>query len=143
MSFTGAQVEAGERALTDLDKARSGVRLDVQTSWDWSDGTAKDAALNYLEKIAPNAIASLRRRLDAGGDWARWVADATQLYKDIQDVGGYTGEWSFTGVLLSVGRETAGDIGKGAKQVADAARSGSTWGVAAFVLLALVWWKVS
>lgn len=146
MSLSSTQAGAASDALDDIEQERRYALMQVESSWDlFSGDTAKNAAVSYLKGTAVKAMESLRNQLDrvsAGTmDWNTWVANAAELRKSIQDVAGYSSEWSLLGVLSDVGSATAKDVGTGATKVYAAASSGTTWGVGAFLLLgvAYVW----
>lgn len=139
--MNSAQRETGQAALDDLERERRGSLTQVLGTWS-ADAASKGAAVKYFEVTVPFAIDSLRRRLDGAGDWDRWVADANGLHREMGDVLGYRSEWSMLSVLVETGKQTASDLGRGAQQVAAAAKSGTTWGVVGFALAALVAWRV-
>lgn len=147
MSATSAQREAAELALTDLEKLRRAAWLDTLATRETFGAGVKDDVLRYLEFTVPEAIASLRRQLDRvdtrGYSWQRWVENAESLRSDIAAIAGDVTKWSLKGVLLATGEKTARDVGQGLQEVGAAAKSGTTWGVLAALIVLYVAWKVS
>lgn len=140
MSFTAEQIAAGEAALKDLERQRTGALAEAQRTF--GDASSRDAALGFFKTDVPNAIDSLRRQLFAGreGSWPRWVADAQALQKNIADVAGYSSEWSLLGVLKGAAGATGTTISNTANNVVAGAGTGA--GVFTFLLLGYIAWKV-
>jgi hypothetical protein len=141
MSLTAEQSQLAESALDDIEMERQRARGKVYSSWDMSGGSSKPAAISYLEKTAVQAMDSLRaqlNRVDAGEiSWSTWVSNAESVRRGIQDVAGYSDEWSLSGVLYDAAAATGKDVGTGAGKVYAAASSGTAWGVGTFVLFGL------
>jgi hypothetical protein len=137
-----SRLEAGIAALNDLERERYGAWVQVLSTWS-ADAVSKAAAVSYFEKTVPEAIASLRRRLDSrlGDDvyWQRWCADAAEVHRGIADVMGYRREWSMLSVLTSSVVATAGQLGTAAQSAVKGAGVGA--GAVVFVVGAFLAWK--
>lgn len=146
MSLSAQQLQAAEAALDDIERQRRAALAGVAVSWDMSGGSAQAAARAYLTDTVPQALESLRGpqldRVDSGAlSWEAWVQNATDVRNGIAYVAGDVSSWSFTGVLLSTGKQTAIDLGSAGNRALQGAGIGA--GVFAFVVLAYVAWKVS
>jgi hypothetical protein len=136
------QRQAGEWALADIEKLRTGAWAQVIGTWDASGGQAKDAARYFLEVTVPQGIASLRKRLDslAAEAWGAWIASANELAQSIQAVVGYKREWGMLGVLYDSAKATGQQLGTAGQKAIEGAGVGA--GAFVFLALAFVAWKV-
>lgn len=141
VGLSSTRWQAGQTAIADLEKRRSGAYYDVLSTWSASQ-SSKEAAVYFFGTTVPKSLDSLRRRLNELTDmgWDRWVSDAADLSKSMNDVAGYKGEWSMLGVLRDTAAATAAELGTAAQGAVKGAGVGA--GIVTFLVLGYVAFKV-